>query len=161
MKNQLLRDLIVLHQKNKQNTKRKNIGLLLVCYVAVSLLFRFFIRDALFRAGIYEEWFIDLTTIGPFFQAIIATLLLSVFMIYYYKEKTSSEQVLQSLLSFVVTLVLFRWFTLLILGGGILVLVDLQDHGVVQHYVEQHFWIDGFAILMDFFVFRYLYQKSA
>lgn len=160
MKNKLLHDVIVLEQKKIQSTAKRNIGLLLFCYLFVSLLLRFFIRDVLFRAGIYEEWFIDLTLIGPFLQAIVATSLLTCYVKYYHKESISFGAILSSWLSFLGVLILFRWFLLLILGGGILVLVDLQDHGVVQHYVEQHFWIDVVAVLMDFFAFRYLYQKN-
>jgi len=160
MTSKLLNHIYLTNREFEKADVAKKIILFTLIYILISITVRYLVRDILFRAGIYEEWFIDLTTIGPLIQAVLATAGLMHYTMLFGKYKLDIALFFKSVVFLGVVLALFRWFIILILGGGILVIVDLQDHGVVQRYVEDHFIVDVVALGFDWVMIRFFYKRS-
>ena len=71
MTNKLFDQIYLINNNVDKKVVQKHIIIFGAIYLLFSIAFRYIIRDFLFRTGIYEEWFIDLTTIGPFIKAVL------------------------------------------------------------------------------------------
>jgi hypothetical protein len=160
MTSKLLNNIYLTNRGLEKTDVFKKIFSFTLVYILISITVRYFVRDVLFRAGIYEEWFIDLTTIGPLIQAVLATAGLMHYTMLFGKYKFDIALFFKSIVFLGIGLAFFRWFIVLILGGGILVIVDIQDHGVVQIYIEDHFIIDVIALGFDWIMIRFFYKRS-